>query len=87
MERLLSLKKLSDRSKEQVLNSLRLFLVYSHQSPDALVREAKRRPGAFEKRLRDEAAQEDRPFLVGAQDIPADGGLLAKGGRRPLDVE
>jgi integrase len=51
VDALLSLKKLSDRSKEQYLNSLRQFLVYSHQSPDALVRAAKRRPRAFEKQL------------------------------------
>lgn len=48
---LLSLKKLSDVSKEQYLNSLRLYLRHTGQEPDILVRAAKKRPKEFEKQL------------------------------------
>jgi integrase len=47
VDKLLSLKKLADVSKEQYLNSMRQFLVYSNQTPDELVRESKKRPKAF----------------------------------------
>jgi integrase len=49
VERLLSLKKLADVSKEQYLNGIKQFLVYSGQQPDGLVVKAKRHPRAFEK--------------------------------------
>lgn len=49
IERLLSLKKLADVSKEQYLNSLRQFLVYSKQDPDSLVKNARTHHKAFEK--------------------------------------
>lgn len=51
VDALLSLKKLSDASKEQYLNSLRQFLTYSRQEPDSLVTAAKRHPMAFEKQF------------------------------------
>jgi integrase len=51
VDRLLSLRKLADVSKEQYLNSIRQFLVYSKQDPDALVRDAKKHPKAFEKQF------------------------------------
>ena len=47
IDKLLSLRKLADTSKEQYLNSIRQFLVYSKQDPDALVRDAKKHPKAF----------------------------------------
>jgi len=49
VERLLSLKKLAEVSKEQYLNGIKQFLVHSGQQPDGLVVKAKRHPRAFEK--------------------------------------
>ena len=51
IDKLLSLRKLADTSKEQYLNSIRQFLVYSKQDPDALVRDAKKHPKAFGERF------------------------------------
>ena len=51
VERLLSLRKLADVSKEQYLNSLRQYLTFADQSPDELVGDTKRQPKAFERRF------------------------------------
>ena len=51
VDALLSLKKLSPVSKEQYLNSIRLFLRHEGQDPDVLVKAARRKPRAFEKRF------------------------------------
>ena len=51
VEKLLSLKKLADVSKEQYLNSLRQFLTYIRQDPDTMVSEARKHPRVFEKQF------------------------------------
>jgi len=53
VDALLSLKKLSDVSKEQYLNGVKQFLDETHLSPDGLVAFAKKRPRAFEKEFAD----------------------------------
>jgi integrase len=51
IDRLLSLKKLAEVSKEQYLNSLKQFLVFTNQDPDTLVASTRRHPKAFEKQF------------------------------------
>ena len=53
VDALLSLKKLSDVSKEQYLNGVKQFLDETHLSPDGLVAFARKRPRAFEKEFAD----------------------------------
>jgi hypothetical protein len=49
VDALLSLRKLSDASKKEYLYYVGRFLSHTKTGPDALVKNAKRRPGAFEK--------------------------------------
>jgi hypothetical protein len=51
VEALLSLKKLSDVSKEQYLSGVKQFLDEAHMSPDERVALARKRPRAFEKQF------------------------------------
>lgn len=53
VDALLSLKKLSDVSKEQYLNGVKQFLDEKHLTPDDLVAFARKRPRAFEKEFAD----------------------------------
>lgn len=51
VERLLSLRRLADVSKEQYLNSIKQFLTYSSQDADAMVSNAKKHPKTFERQF------------------------------------
>ena len=51
VDKLLSLRRLADVSKEQYLNSVRQFVVYSKQDVDSLVRNARKHPRTFEKQF------------------------------------
>ncbi|HEV2139332.1 MAG TPA: site-specific integrase [Nitrososphaerales archaeon] len=80
IDRLLSLKKLADVSKEQYLNSLRQFLVYSKQDPDALVTSARTHHKAFEKRLIDFLGKKE------AETSPSTAALIRNSVKKFLDV-
>ncbi len=51
IDRLMAIKKLSDATKFQYLNSLSQYLTYLKEDPDALVSDASKNPKAFEKQF------------------------------------